>query len=210
MCAPLFQEVIVRDSSSGWDLGPDLDHFSSRTRHVLQYMNPNKINMDLLVDLIDYLGTQTGSICHRFIHVLYIKYEISGVWFFFLNFVLFCCWCRCQTKLHSLWMWMEPFSCSCQVWLISSSCSTCCPQTRGFGIKPGGVHALISNLKEVVTQTSPCLTVTFVCLEGTGLLHYTQPSHRRIRPLPLQCPLVGLERYFKMFYNHKNSQGNIM
>lgn len=49
------QEVIVRDSSSGWDLGPDLDHFSSRTRHVLQYMNPNKINMDLLVDLIHYL-----------------------------------------------------------------------------------------------------------------------------------------------------------
>lgn len=78
VCAPLFQEVIVRDSSSGWDLGPDLDHFSSRTRHVLQYMNPNKINMDLLVDLIDYLGTQTGSICHGFIHVLYIKYEISG------------------------------------------------------------------------------------------------------------------------------------
>lgn len=49
------QEVIVRDSSSGWDLGPDLDHFSSRTRQVLQFMNPNKINMDLLVDLLDYL-----------------------------------------------------------------------------------------------------------------------------------------------------------
>ncbi|XP_041815716.1 ATP-dependent RNA helicase DHX29 [Chelmon rostratus] len=49
------QEVIVRDSSSGWDLGPDLDHFSSRTRQVLQYMNPNKINMDLLVELIAYL-----------------------------------------------------------------------------------------------------------------------------------------------------------
>ncbi|XP_058473418.1 ATP-dependent RNA helicase DHX29 [Solea solea] len=48
------QEVILRDSS-GWDLGPDLDHFSSRTRQVLQYMNPNKINMDLLVDLLDYL-----------------------------------------------------------------------------------------------------------------------------------------------------------
>lgn len=47
----------MRDSSSGWDLGPDLDHFSSRTRQVLQYMNPNKINMDLLVDLVDYLGT---------------------------------------------------------------------------------------------------------------------------------------------------------
>ncbi|XP_041825881.1 ATP-dependent RNA helicase DHX29 isoform X2 [Melanotaenia boesemani] len=48
------QEVIVRDSNS-WDLGPDLDHFSSRTRQVLQYMNPNKINMDLLVDLVHYL-----------------------------------------------------------------------------------------------------------------------------------------------------------
>uniref|UniRef100_A0A7N9ARC3 ATP-dependent RNA helicase DHX29 n=1 Tax=Mastacembelus armatus TaxID=205130 RepID=A0A7N9ARC3_9TELE len=47
--------ALMRDSSSGWDLGPDLDHFSSRTRQVLQYMNPNKINMDLLVDLIDYL-----------------------------------------------------------------------------------------------------------------------------------------------------------
>ncbi|KAL3041249.1 hypothetical protein OYC64_019450 [Pagothenia borchgrevinki] len=48
------QEFIL-SPSSGWDLGPDLDHFSSRTRQVLQYMNPNKINMDLLVDLIAYL-----------------------------------------------------------------------------------------------------------------------------------------------------------
>ncbi|KAM4527774.1 ATP-dependent RNA helicase DHX29 [Odontesthes bonariensis] len=49
------QEFILRDSSSGWDLGPDLDHFSTRTRQVLQFMNPNKINMDLLMDLVDYL-----------------------------------------------------------------------------------------------------------------------------------------------------------
>ncbi|XP_055087417.1 ATP-dependent RNA helicase DHX29 [Periophthalmus magnuspinnatus] len=49
------QEVIIKDSSS-WDLGPDLDHFSSRTKHVLQHMNPNKINMDLLTDLMDYLN----------------------------------------------------------------------------------------------------------------------------------------------------------
>ncbi|XP_050977642.1 ATP-dependent RNA helicase DHX29 [Labeo rohita] len=49
------QEVIVRDSGSGWDLGPELDHFSSRTRHVLQYMNPNKINVDLILDLLEYL-----------------------------------------------------------------------------------------------------------------------------------------------------------
>ncbi|XP_051766444.1 ATP-dependent RNA helicase DHX29 [Ctenopharyngodon idella] len=49
------QELIVRDSGSGWDLGPELDHFSSRTRHVLQYMNPSKINMDLILDLLAYL-----------------------------------------------------------------------------------------------------------------------------------------------------------
>ena len=50
------QEVIVRDSAAGWDLGPELDHFSSRTRHALQYMNPNKINMDIILDLLAYLG----------------------------------------------------------------------------------------------------------------------------------------------------------
>ncbi|KAL0182084.1 hypothetical protein M9458_021459, partial [Cirrhinus mrigala] len=53
------QEVIMRDPGSGWDLGPELDHFSSRTRHVLQYMNPNKINMDLILDLLEYLGNIT-------------------------------------------------------------------------------------------------------------------------------------------------------
>ncbi|XP_063066224.1 ATP-dependent RNA helicase DHX29 [Engraulis encrasicolus] len=49
------QEVISRDGGSGWTLGPELDHFSSRTRHALQYMNPHKINMDLMVDLLAYL-----------------------------------------------------------------------------------------------------------------------------------------------------------
>ncbi|TWW66437.1 ATP-dependent RNA helicase dhx29 [Takifugu flavidus] len=49
------QEVIIRDPGSGWELGPDLDHFSNRTRQVLQFMNPNKINMDLLVELIAYI-----------------------------------------------------------------------------------------------------------------------------------------------------------
>lgn len=52
-----FQEVIIRDPGSGWELGADLDHFSNRTRQVLQFMNPNKINMDLLVELIAYIGT---------------------------------------------------------------------------------------------------------------------------------------------------------
>uniref|UniRef100_A0AAY4EE13 ATP-dependent RNA helicase DHX29 n=1 Tax=Denticeps clupeoides TaxID=299321 RepID=A0AAY4EE13_9TELE len=51
------QDVVIRNSGSGWDLGPELDHFSPRTRHALQYMNPNKINMDLIVDLLVYLDS---------------------------------------------------------------------------------------------------------------------------------------------------------
>ncbi|KAG5834335.1 hypothetical protein ANANG_G00260440 [Anguilla anguilla] len=49
------QDFVIRDPGAGWDGGPDLDHYSSRTRHALQYMNPNKINMDLILDLLDYL-----------------------------------------------------------------------------------------------------------------------------------------------------------
>lgn len=56
-CLCSFQEVSIRDPGFGWDQGPDLDHFSNRTRQVLQFMNPNKINMDLLVELIGYIGT---------------------------------------------------------------------------------------------------------------------------------------------------------
>lgn len=65
-----FKEVIVRDPSSGWDLGPDLDHFSSRTRQVLQYMNPNKINMELLVDLLDYLGNHIITV-YKYVVVVF-------------------------------------------------------------------------------------------------------------------------------------------
>ncbi|XP_026798594.3 ATP-dependent RNA helicase DHX29 isoform X1 [Pangasianodon hypophthalmus] len=50
-----YQETIVRDPGACWDLGPELDHFSSRTRHALQHMNPNKINMELILELLDYL-----------------------------------------------------------------------------------------------------------------------------------------------------------
>lgn len=61
----------MRDSSCGWDLGPDLNHFSSRTQQVLQYMNPNKINMDLLVDLMDYLGITYNHADFRYLYMLW-------------------------------------------------------------------------------------------------------------------------------------------
>ncbi|XP_017345431.1 ATP-dependent RNA helicase DHX29 [Ictalurus punctatus] len=53
--AAQYQETIVREPGACWDLGPELDHFSSRTRHALQHMNPNKINTELILDLLDYL-----------------------------------------------------------------------------------------------------------------------------------------------------------
>ncbi|KAJ8399999.1 hypothetical protein AAFF_G00400380 [Aldrovandia affinis] len=49
------QDFVPRDPGAGWDGGPDLDHYSGRTRHAVQYMNPNKINMDLILDLLAYL-----------------------------------------------------------------------------------------------------------------------------------------------------------
>ncbi|XP_066567712.1 ATP-dependent RNA helicase DHX29 isoform X2 [Amia ocellicauda] len=47
------QEFIVKEGGGG--LSPALDHFSNRTRHAVQYMNPNKINMDLVLELLHYL-----------------------------------------------------------------------------------------------------------------------------------------------------------
>lgn len=61
----------MREPGACWDLGPELDHFSSRTRHALQHMNPNKINTELILDLLDYLGnSDTHSQLHRFQHWL--------------------------------------------------------------------------------------------------------------------------------------------
>lgn len=83
----LFQEVILRDSPTGWELGRDLDHFSSRTRQVLQYMNPNKINMDLLVELLDYLGTavhvtsQAEQTTLFFVFRFYLRLNFGGFLF---------------------------------------------------------------------------------------------------------------------------------
>uniref|UniRef100_A0A6Q2Y7W3 RNA helicase n=1 Tax=Esox lucius TaxID=8010 RepID=A0A6Q2Y7W3_ESOLU len=51
----------VRGQKSGLEgpsigqIGKNLIDDSSRTRHALQYMNPNKINMELVLDLLNYL-----------------------------------------------------------------------------------------------------------------------------------------------------------
>lgn len=123
----------MRDSSTGWDLGPDLDHFSSRTRQVLQYMNPNKINIDLLLQLIDYIGTKyPHSIRTCFLRHCYVSVT-------FLYFVF------CQTNLPNLQRWMEPFLCSFQVWLTSSSSMICSPQTSASETRRGEAHKWIQH-----------------------------------------------------------------
>lgn len=125
----------MRDSSTGWDLGPDLDHFSSRTRQVLQYTNPNKINIDLLLELIDYIGTKyphSFTVFARFLRHCYVSVK-------FLYFVL------CQTNLPNLQRWMEPFLSSFQVWLTSSSFMICSPQTSASETKRGEAHKWIQH-----------------------------------------------------------------
>lgn len=117
------QEMIVRDSTSGWDLGPELDHFSSRTRQVLQYMNPNKINMDLLVELIAYVGTPKRSAPRRsWRDSVELNHSVSAF---------------CQKSLRSLRRWTAPFLFFCLVWLTSSSSLTCFPRTRGSETETG-------------------------------------------------------------------------
>lgn len=134
----------MRDSSSGWDLGPDLDHFSSRTRQVLQFMNPNKINVDLLVDLLDYLGIIPPS----HLEALYDFVENS-----FCDFLVF----LCQTNLHSLQRWMELCSFFSQVWLTFSSSTTFSHRTRDFGRKTGIPIPLSTNF---CFQTQKLVKVT--------------------------------------------------
>lgn len=113
----------MRDSPSGWDLGPELDHFSSRTRQVLQYMNPMKINMDLLVELIVYIGTaQRSAPCRSWRDRVELNISVSVI---------------CQKTPRSLHRWTVPFLFFCPVWLTSSSSSTCFPQTRGSETETG-------------------------------------------------------------------------
>uniref|UniRef100_A0A8C5M5E8 ATP-dependent RNA helicase DHX29 n=1 Tax=Leptobrachium leishanense TaxID=445787 RepID=A0A8C5M5E8_9ANUR len=50
-----YQEFIPGRSSTGLDPNPSYQEFSNRTRHAIQYMNPNKINLDLILELLVYL-----------------------------------------------------------------------------------------------------------------------------------------------------------
>ncbi|XP_077792506.1 ATP-dependent RNA helicase DHX29 isoform X3 [Podarcis muralis] len=50
-----YQEHIPVQSSPGIDLGPYYQKFSSRTRQAIFYMNPYKINFDLILELLAFL-----------------------------------------------------------------------------------------------------------------------------------------------------------
>ncbi|XP_048452932.1 ATP-dependent RNA helicase DHX29 [Rhincodon typus] len=49
------QEYLVKGARPENNLVLDLDKYSSRTCHAIQYMHPTKINMDLILDLINFL-----------------------------------------------------------------------------------------------------------------------------------------------------------
>lgn len=43
-------------TGGGADLNPFYQKYSNRTQHAIQYMNHQKINLDLILELLTYLG----------------------------------------------------------------------------------------------------------------------------------------------------------
>ncbi|XP_021572066.1 ATP-dependent RNA helicase DHX29 isoform X2 [Carlito syrichta] len=52
-----YQEYIPVQTGSNADLNPFYQKYSSRTQHAILYMNPHKINLDLILELLAYLDT---------------------------------------------------------------------------------------------------------------------------------------------------------
>ncbi|XP_054431316.1 ATP-dependent RNA helicase DHX29 [Pteronotus mesoamericanus] len=50
-----YQEYIPTQTDAGAELSPFYQKYSSRTQHALLYMNPQKINLDLVLELLTYL-----------------------------------------------------------------------------------------------------------------------------------------------------------
>ncbi|XP_031215961.1 ATP-dependent RNA helicase DHX29 [Mastomys coucha] len=50
-----YQEYIPVQSGASTELNPFYQKFSSRTQHAILYMNPHKINLDLILELLVYL-----------------------------------------------------------------------------------------------------------------------------------------------------------
>lgn len=54
-----YQEFIPVQSSSLVDVNPSYQKYSARTQHAILYMNPNKINLDLILELLVFLDRST-------------------------------------------------------------------------------------------------------------------------------------------------------
>ncbi|XP_018423692.1 PREDICTED: ATP-dependent RNA helicase DHX29 [Nanorana parkeri] len=50
-----YQEFIPVQSGSGMEGNPSYQKYSARTRHAVLYMNPNRINLDLILELLVFL-----------------------------------------------------------------------------------------------------------------------------------------------------------
>uniref|UniRef100_A0A8C5LKH5 ATP-dependent RNA helicase DHX29 n=1 Tax=Jaculus jaculus TaxID=51337 RepID=A0A8C5LKH5_JACJA len=50
-----YQDYIPVQTGAGADLSPLYEKYSSRTQHAVLYMNPHKINLDLILELLVYL-----------------------------------------------------------------------------------------------------------------------------------------------------------
>ncbi|XP_077141111.1 ATP-dependent RNA helicase DHX29 isoform X1 [Ranitomeya variabilis] len=50
-----YQEFIPVESGSAMDVNPSYQKYSARTQHAILYMNPNRINLDLVLELLVFL-----------------------------------------------------------------------------------------------------------------------------------------------------------
>ncbi|XP_073416043.1 ATP-dependent RNA helicase DHX29 isoform X2 [Dendrobates tinctorius] len=50
-----YQEFIPVQSGSAMDVNPSYQKYSARTQHAITYMNPNRINLDLVLELLVFL-----------------------------------------------------------------------------------------------------------------------------------------------------------
>ncbi|XP_005998507.1 ATP-dependent RNA helicase DHX29 [Latimeria chalumnae] len=50
-----YQECFILEGRPGPDLEPSSQEYSAHTRQAVQYMNPNKINLELILELLDFL-----------------------------------------------------------------------------------------------------------------------------------------------------------
>ncbi|KAG8519811.1 ATP-dependent RNA helicase DHX29, partial [Galemys pyrenaicus] len=86
-----YQEYIPIQTGASVDLNPFYQKYSNRTQHAILYMNPHKINLDLILELLTYLGRHlffNMSLFRCLTNILYAVHSYFEYCIFFLHLFL--------------------------------------------------------------------------------------------------------------------------